>query len=151
MRPCPGRRRKEKQCILDIVVVEWSVQVGGYSILFEMFTQMLKAQFIFQAECSSAFSLEVWGTNEMEIFALLARMSGKTWVPLDNDEARIAGIDEGRTEIERGLVCEQRKFSFQPGNLFSPMYFRFGPPRHNFSHQFFQTESRIFFVSMSPQ
>lgn len=111
---------------------------------------MLKAQFIFQAYCSSAFSLEVWGSNEMEIFALLARMSGKTWVPLDSDEARIAGIDEGRTEIERGLVCEQRKFSFQPGNLFSPVYFRFGPPKHNFSHQFFQTIPYLFRLHVSP-
>lgn len=43
VRLCRGRRRKGKQCILGIVVLEWQVQVESYSVIVEMFYTSVKS------------------------------------------------------------------------------------------------------------
>lgn len=55
---------------------------------------MVKAQFIFQAECSSAFSLEVWGRKKMSIFTTIARMNAGR--PLTMMKQQLLGDTEDR-------------------------------------------------------
>lgn len=43
-----GRKRKEKQCILGVVVLETRVQVGDNRVVFKMLLRMLKVLFISQ-------------------------------------------------------------------------------------------------------